>query len=302
MDHVCICIATFRRNQMLEHLLSQIACQRTDGAFSFSVVLIDNDPAGQARVVAEKATSQLQLSLLYEIEQERSIPAARNHALRLAQGDYIAIIDDDEFPPHDWLVTLYHAISAFRVDGCLGPVYPYFQQRPPSWLLRGGFCERPVHRTGTLLDWDETRTGNVLLRTEVFHSHGLWFDCNLRTGGSDREFFKRAIRLGYRFVAVQEAPVFETVPPERWTRKYYLNRALLNGSNAHKSILGEMKPWRGAAMLGKSALALLFYAILCPLSACVGRHRLVRSLEGAAYHASRLLAFFGLELMKERNF
>ena len=67
----------------------------------------------------------------YGIEPEQTIPAARNHALRLARGNYIGIIDDDEFPPPHWLITMYRAIHAFDVDGALGPVHPFFEETAP---------------------------------------------------------------------------------------------------------------------------------------------------------------------------
>jgi GT2 family glycosyltransferase len=61
--------------------------------------------------------------------------------LSLATGNYIAIIDDDEFVPRTWLITMYQAIQRFGVDGCLGPVYSFFSQKPPLWLIKGGFWD-----------------------------------------------------------------------------------------------------------------------------------------------------------------
>ena len=96
--------------------------------------------------------------------------------LRLARGNYIGIIDDDEFPPADWLLRMYEGIQTFAVDGALGPVYPFFAGAPPAWLVKSGICELPVHRTGTILHWSQTRTGNVLVKKDVFEKHGLAFD------------------------------------------------------------------------------------------------------------------------------
>ena len=147
--------------------------------------------------------------------------------------NYIGIIDDDELRSR-WLVTLYRAIQAFDAFGALGPVYPFFETAPPTWLVKSRICERPVHRTCTLLDWHQTRTGNVLLKKEVFDEHNLCFDLNHKTSGSDQQFFKEAIQYGYRFIAVAEAPVYEVVTPERQTRSYYLKRFTLQGANARK--------------------------------------------------------------------
>ena len=176
-DHISVCVPTFRRNRMLERLLRKLAMQKTDDAFEVSVVIVDNDSSGPARATVLQMEKELGLDLSYGIEPEQTIPAARNHALRLAKGNYIGIIDDDEFPPQDWLLTMYRAIQTFDVDGALGPVHPFFEGIPPVWLIKSGFCERPVHRTGTLLHWEQTRTGNVLLKREVFEANNLLFRC-----------------------------------------------------------------------------------------------------------------------------
>jgi hypothetical protein len=51
----------------------------------------------------------------------------RNKALLHAEGNFIAFIDDDEFPEDDWLCNLFKACMRFGVDGVLGPVNPHFE-------------------------------------------------------------------------------------------------------------------------------------------------------------------------------
>jgi succinoglycan biosynthesis protein ExoM len=301
-DHISVCVITYRRNKLLERLLRKLALQETGGLFEFSVVVVDNDVTGPARETVMRLKGELGLDISYDIEPEKTIPAARNHALRLAHGNYIGIIDDDEFAPQHWLITLYHAIRRFDVDGTLGPVRPFFEQRPPAWLLKSRFCERPEYRTGTLLHWDQTRTGNVLLKKDVFDKHHLCFDVKFTTGGSDREFFKNAMGAGCRFIAVEEAPVYEIVPPERWTKTYYLKRTLVNGYNAHKNSLSQMRGLSWVTVPIRLTSSLLAYAIALPFSACLGSHVLMRCLEGGGHHLSRLSAMLGIELIKRRDF
>lgn len=300
-DHIAVCICTFRRNKMLECLLRKIAIQETEDLFEFSVVVVDNDPDGLARLIVMKVAEELGLDVRYGIETERTIPAARNHALKLSQGNYIAIIDDDEFPPKQWLITLYRAIQTFEVDGGLGPVHPFFSQRPPEWLIKGNFCERPVIRTGVLLHWTQTRTGNVLLKKEVFDKHHLRFNLLYKTGGSDQEFFMRAMAAGCRFVAVEEAPVYENIPENRWKKSYYLRRALINGYNAHQYRKGKTSLLNRLVVILKSTIAFVVYTLALPLCMLVGTHLLIMCMEKGCHHLSRLFAFFGVELVKKRN-
>ncbi|HRD01768.1 MAG TPA: glycosyltransferase family 2 protein [Candidatus Saccharicenans sp.] len=302
IDHISVCICTYQRNLILEKLLKQLKMQETRGFFNYSIVIIDNDQKGAARNLVETMRKHLGLDIQYEIEPERSIPAARNHGLALAHGNYIAIIDDDEFPPPNWLFTLYKAIYTFDVDGVLGPIIPFFEQKPPLWLIKGRFCERPVYRTGTLLEWHQTRTGNVLLKKKVFDEHNLKFDLKWKTSGSDIAFFKEAIELGYRFVAVAEAPVYEIVPPARWKKSYYIKRSIVHGYNTYRHVIKGTSFSRKITTALKSGIALILYTIFLPLALVLGPAWYVKCLEKGAHHLSQLLARLGLELIKIRDF
>lgn len=301
-DHISVTIPTFRRDEMLSRLLHKLALQKTNDLFDFSIVVVDNDKAGTAQNIVKSVKAELAVVIDYDIEPERNIAAARNHALRLARGNYIGIIDDDEIPPPHWLVTLYNAIHLFEVDGALGPVHPFFVQQPPAWLLKGGFCERPVHRTGTLLQWHQTRTGNVLLKREVFEKYHLSFDENFKTGGSDQQFFKQAMGAGCRFVAVEEAPVYEIVLPERMQKSYYLKRAMVNGYNAHKYDVHKNNILALLIVPLKSIIALVIYMIILPVAALLGSYHVIKYLEKGLHHTSRLFAMLGIELVKRRTF
>jgi glycosyltransferase involved in cell wall biosynthesis len=244
----------------------------------------------------------LGIDIVYGIEPERTIPAARNRAIRLAKGNFIGIIDDDEFPPPHWLITLYEAVQRFEVDGALGPVYPFFEQPPPAWILKSRLLELPQLPTGSLLQWHQTRTGNVLLKKDVFDRHGTRFDESFKTGGSDQAFFRDAMGLGFRFIAVDEAPVYEIVPPKRWDKRYFLRRALVNGFNSQKYLAGESNKLKSINTILKSAIASSLYAISVPACACMGTHVLMGCMHKGLYHLSRVAAAFGIELWKRRDF
>ena len=64
--------------------------------------------------------------------------------MRIATGNFIAFIDDDEFAIQEWLLTLFHALREYDADGVLAPVNPHFDQGAPQWVVKGGFYDRPV--------------------------------------------------------------------------------------------------------------------------------------------------------------
>lgn len=301
-DRISVCICTFHRDAMLQHLLMLLAVQETADLFEVSVVVVDNDAAGPARGLVFALADDLGLDIIYEVEPVRAIPAARNHALRLAVGDFVAMIDDDEFPPPNWLLTMYRAIRTFDVDGVLGPVRPFFDRQPPAWLLQGQFSGAPAYPTGTLLRWQQTYAGNVLLKSAVFTRHNIRFDESYTTGGEDQTFFRCAMEAGCRFVAVEDGAVYETVPPERWTKKYYARRALVNGFNAHRAASFQQCSISRITTTLKSCIAVCIYALAVPFAPFLGDHVLVSLLEKGGHHLSRLFATVGVQLVKERGF
>lgn len=300
-DQISVCVCTYHRNRLLEKLLRTLSQQVTEGLFSVSIVVVDNDEQGAAKETVIDAERRLDMEIIYGIETERSISAVRNHALRLATGNYIAFIDDDEFAPSDWLLTMYRAVQMFDIDGALGPVIPFFEHHPPSWLIKSGLCERPVIRTGTLLHWNDTRTGNALVKRNVFDNNNICFDLKYKTSGSDKEFFRVAMDLGCRFVAVKEAPVYEIVPLERQTKRYYLRRAILHASNERKYRAPLLRGIDKILLPLKTAVALAVFTLLLPLRGVLGSHYVIRDAQKIAYHSSWLLTMFGFDLAKKRD-
>ena len=79
-------------------LLDRIQKQRTDNLFTYSVVVVDNDFRESAKEVVCLFKEEASIPVDYYCEPEQNISLARNMALRNARGNYVAFIDDDEFP------------------------------------------------------------------------------------------------------------------------------------------------------------------------------------------------------------
>ena len=292
--HVTVCICTYRRPHMLERLLARLQDLVTDNAFTYGVVVADNDPFGSAREVVERAAVASPGTIVYTAEPLPNIARARNAALRHATGSFVAFIDDDEFPESRWLYTLVQTCRAFGSAGVLGPVRPHFDHPPPRWVLDGGFCERPEHPTGHRLDWTECRTGNVLLRRDVLPLRGEVFKEVFGKGGEDSDFFMRMTAQGHEFRWCNEAAVYETVPPERWRRSYMLKRALLRGS------LTMDLPGSHARYLARAAVAIPAYLLAIPVASIAGGHAAMNYGIRLCDHLGVVLAACGFRPVRER--
>jgi succinoglycan biosynthesis protein ExoM len=287
--------------ELLSRLLNRLLEQQTDDAFTFSCIVIDNDQKRSAEKTVGVFQGLQKLEFIYDCEPERNFAVVRNRAIQKSRGDFIAFIDDDEVPEKDWLLKLLQTCDQFKCDGVLGPVRPYFENEPPRWLDRSGLCHRPIHPTGLILNWQQTRSGNCLLRRNIFFENGIRFDPAYRTGGEDVDFFKRAIGAGKKFVWCEEAPAYELVPPERMRVTYYLRRALLQGTISLKYALGKNHIADRAKIILKSGSALAIYTLALPFLFISGTHRFVRCLVKACHHLGRLSALCGMPIIHERK-
>jgi glycosyltransferase involved in cell wall biosynthesis len=290
--HVCVCICTYRRKHLLKRLLDALRDQDTQGLFTYSIVVVDNDELQSAQEVVSEFAGVSGIAIKYRVEPHQNIALARNKAIENVQGDYVAFIDDDEFPTRLWLVTLFNACARFSADGALGPVKPYFDSDPPQWIIDGKFYERPTYPTGLVIDGSKGRTGNVLMKRSVFSDAGPPFRPEFLTG-EDQDFFRRMIEKGRVFIWCDEAVAYEVVPPVRWSRGFMLRRALLRGANS------LLHPTCGALDIAKSVFAVPAYALISPVALILGQGRFMLCIVKLFDHLGKLLALVGIHPIKE---
>ena len=290
--HIAVCVCTYKRPILLERLLQGLACQDTAGLFDYSVVVADNDGARSAEQIVRTFADRSALQTAYCVEPRQNIALARNRALEHARGDFVAFLDDDEFPTRRWLLTLFIACRTYGVDGVLGPVKPHFDERPPAWVVNGRFYDRPSYPTGFVIDWPKGRTGNVLMKRHILAADPQPFRPEFLTG-EDQDFFRRMIRRGHVFVWCDEAVAFEVVPPVRWERQFMLRRALLRGA------VSLLHPTVGASHIGKSLIAVPAYLAALPFALCAGQAPFMKYLVKLCDHAGRLLALVGVRPVSE---
>jgi succinoglycan biosynthesis protein ExoM len=302
--HVCLCVPTFRRPEGLRKLLAHVA--QLNYAGKLDVIIVDNDAEarGGAAVVDEVAAT-FRFPLTCVVEPNRGHTYAYNRAFSAAcrvtpSPDYIAVLDDDEYPDPDWLTEMIRVAGGYGVDIVGGPVSPVFE-RPDHWLAQSGFYAPVRHATGPVPM--VYGAGNMLIRRDVLEQyldepflHAFAF-----TGASDYDFFWRCRIDGRSFAWADKAEVFETTPPSRTTIGYLLRRKFRNGSEATRlerkflgRLAGAVRGWYiGLGLLGVGLLSL-------PVAALRGRRAMMSSLMQTAKGAGRLAAKFDLHYEQYR--
>ena len=265
---IAVCCCTFKRpagiKKLLEHL--EPAVELLQGHATVKTIVIDNDANGSARETVEHFAKLAQHPIEYQIEPNPGIPAARNASVSWAMdqhADFLAFIDDDEYPSKEWLqLHLTYLQENPDVSVVNGPVTPHFPQDTPKWMKKSSVFKRKKRATGTCME--SCATNNTLTRKTVFEQIPEWFDDAFKlTGGSDSDFFGRAAEKGIVIHYFSRPFVTEDVPQSRLTWSWIISRLIrLAACNASRRV--KLKQTTrlaclcvGSARMGTGTLMLL---------------------------------------------
>ena len=215
-------------------------------------------------------------------------------ASTMSPADYIAVLDDDEYPDRAWLTRMVAAASSLDADIVGGPVLPVFDD-PQHWLARSGLYQPQRFASGRV---DMIYgAGSMLAKASVIEayldepfSHAFAF-----TGGSDLDFFTRCRRDGRSFAWADTAIVFETTPRSRTTLPWLLRRNFRKGSEVVRIGRQWHAPLHTIALRRGRALALVTLgALSLPFAAMRGRSAIVGCLNRMARDIGRIAAEFNI--------
>lgn len=229
-----IAVLTYRRPEDLRSAIPPLLQQADTSPFPTRVLVIDNDPAGDAAPTVSAFTDN---RLHYVHEPAPGIAAARNRALKESAGDSLLIfIDDDEVPSEHWLNALLQTYQSTLAAAVVGPVISEYSLAPDPWIVAGEFFNRRRLPTGTALS--VAATNNLLLDLHQIRALGLTFDDRFGlSGGSDTLFTRHLVISGAKMVWCDEAVVVDRVPESRLTRDWVMRRAFRSGNGWSRVVL-----------------------------------------------------------------
>ncbi len=243
---VSIAILTYKRTEDLQRCVTAVHGALQAGptvGFRFDEILVvDNDAAGSAAAVIERASgtehspggehapdnspvpSDSPVVVRYVCETSPGVANARNRALTECQSEILVFIDDDEVPGTEWPNGL---LSAMKDSGAAlvgGPVDTLFAAKPPQWIIEGAFFDRanPPH----LEDQTWLRSGNLALHIPSIRACGLRFDPRLRVS-EDVAFTRAAAAAGLHLVWSRHGSVSEYVDADRYSVVWRCRREFL---------------------------------------------------------------------------
>jgi len=307
MRKLLICLCSSGVRESLQYCVESLRQQALPDGVDVSVLVVDNSRDALLRDFI-KQQPEAGLPLIYAHEPHSGIPFARNCALREAQAlaaDWIAFIDDDEIAPRHWLVQLLACLNANQADVVVGEVGRC--ETLQMAVLSANDCQ-PQGPTEALPRVKTAVTSNVLLGSRLFSDSGmgLRFDEGMVFGGSDREFFMRAVQQGAQIVYAANELVYEAWPAERRKPIYLLMRWFRYGVSFNYRYRKNMAPAKGCTLILLMFLYKLLGApiklLLLPLRKIRDKRPLRRlvgtSLADVAYAFGCIAPFFGVTLSR----
>lgn len=228
--HVLLGVCTYQRPQMLLRCLLSIRRLQEPEGVRLTVVVVDNEPVPTAHELVQSlagnsAIAASPMPMLYVHEPRRGIAQARNAILAKADeigAGWVAMIDDDQTIPADWLLNMWDVSRSFKADvtwNCIDLDWP---DPLPKWA----FPKRRKHRW--MVGCEMADTGGVLFRADLKDRSGepLRFGTEFAlTGGEDGDFFLRATQAGALIVRTPQAISIEHLVPSKCSFSVQVERA-----------------------------------------------------------------------------
>jgi len=226
MTQVSVLIPTFRRPDSFVRAVRSVFAQ--NGVKSFEIIAVDNSPEGSALATFRQIEAEAPVPFRWAHEPKPGVAQARNAAIKLAQGELVAWLDDDEEASPDWLASLVAVRRDTGAQSVFGPVLA----RADHDAGNAEFYERLYTRDGPANDGVCSRAygiGNSLQPRAMFDEPQP-FDARAdQRGGEDDALFAAWAEAGATFAWAGGARVIEHLSAERTHLAHGLKRAFAYG-------------------------------------------------------------------------
>ncbi|MBS0472844.1 MAG: glycosyltransferase family 2 protein [Proteobacteria bacterium] len=295
MPRVTVAIPTFRRPRGLARLLEALA--RIETTASVQVLVADNDAEKHEGFDLCASLRGYRWPLQAIVVPARGIAQVRNAltdaALNDEAMDFLAMLDDDEWPEPGWLDAFLAEQTRTGAGAVQGSILFEIEGGAKDWSGSFDGMSDIRHASGPV---DMLQgAGNLLIaRAALDAVASPKFDPAFAlTGGEDRDFFLRLKAAGVRFAWSDEAVARGFVPETRTSFRWALARAYSVGNTDMRSFLKYRPSLRACALeAGKIAAALLLSPVLFVILGYDANRR-ADALRRMARAAGKVTALFG---------
>lgn len=223
-EGVSIVIPTYKRPEGIKNALESLIGQSA-GKRVLEIVVADNDPKASAKDLVADFAKTSAIDVIYKHVPQPGVSNARNGALSIARGRFIAFLDDDMKALPGWLDELVKASLKYKAGITFGPAIAVM---PNADDPLNPFMEPFFSRIANAPEGYITKclgTGGCLLDLSLCDMPTPAFDpIHNETGGEDDALFHHLTSRGTKVAWAIKAESFEIVPAARATPKYMWKR------------------------------------------------------------------------------
>ena len=231
---ISVIVCTYNRSTKLAACLANLAGVTRPPGQEWELVVVDNNSNDSTKETIEQFIITAPISVRYVFEPVQGKSAALNHGINLANGDIIAITDDDCLVQSDWLVQITKEFERdTRLDYMGGRVeLANNEDKPVS--IRTSRERACVKKIGEI---SHIPGCNMAFRKEVFDTIGP-FDNNFGPGiaggttADDADFIYRAFKAGYTLCYCPDALVYHAHSRQTDQQVISLNKSYIKGRAA----------------------------------------------------------------------
>lgn len=112
MEMISVIIPAYNAGKTIKKSLESII---GGGYSNFEIIVINDGSTDDTESIVKSIAKKEPRVILYS-QENQGVAAARNAGLRLAQGEYIAWCDSDDWVEHGWLLNLYKNLKQYNAD------------------------------------------------------------------------------------------------------------------------------------------------------------------------------------------
>jgi len=223
-EGVSIVIPTYKRPDGIRIALNSLKGQSA-GNRVIEIIVADNDPKGSAKGYVTRFAKTSDIEVIYKHVPEPGVSNARNGALDVARGRFIAFLDDDMVALPGWLEELVKAALKYDAAITFGPAKALMpNQEDPLNPYMAPFFSRIADAPEGYIE-KCLGTGGCLLDLSLCHMPSPPFNpIHNETGGEDDALFHHLQQHGAKVAWAIKAESHEIVPASRATPAYMWKR------------------------------------------------------------------------------
>ena len=223
-EGVSIVVPTYKRPDGIRIALNSLMGQSA-GNRHVEIVVADNDPLASAKAFVTQFAETSDIEVVYKHVPEPGVSNARNGALEVTRGRFIAFLDDDMDALEGWLEELVRVSLQYEAAITFGPAIALMPNKndPLNPYMEPFFARIADAPEGYIQKC--LGTGGCLLDLSLCDMPSPVFDpIHNETGGEDDALFHHLQNHGAKVAWAIKARSYEIVPASRATPAYMWKR------------------------------------------------------------------------------